>query len=223
MSSVFPSLTFAGQFQTFKVSTRRFCIRFWMSHLYWIVTILKVSKTSTVKDSTRSWRSPRPHLCWILTDPESLPRLYLCCLLYSRPWRGLHRPQLCNFFSHPEGLHRPHVCICRECRQENVWMHAEVCCWFWLINLKKYNNNQHRKTRYWRRPPQEKYTSRNVNDKCLRTLSIICFQVWLQWNLLGVLQSGPSPWKAASWLTFLRLGLSAHDSTSHDLKDGCAT
>jgi hypothetical protein len=50
-----------------------------------------------------------------------------------------------------------------------------------------------------------KDTNRKVNDKCSRTLSSNCSQMWLQWNLFGALHSGPCTGKAAS-----RLGLKWH-------------
>ncbi len=51
-----------------------------------------------------------------------------------------------------------------------------------------------------------KNTNREANDKCSFKLSGNCSPMRLQWNLLGVLHSGPSTWKAASWLGFKWLG-----------------
>jgi hypothetical protein len=56
----------------------------------------------------------------------------------------------------------------------------------------KGNNNQHKIDKR-RSAPQEKDTSRKVDDKCLRTSSNIWDQMWLHWNLLGLLHSGLSP------------------------------
>jgi hypothetical protein len=48
--------------------------------------------------------------------------------------------------------------------------------------------------------------NRKVNDKCSCTLSNICSQMWLQWNLLGVLHSVPSTW-------------TSHDSALHNFTE----